>query len=249
MKLSQKVINKLGYYVYVYSDPDNNIPFYIGKGKGDRVFSHLTDDKDSKKVEKIKQLASVGKQPKIEILAHGLKDDETAQKVEAACIDLIGIENLTNMQRGYGSSQYGKIDVSQLENKYNIKPLLYKDIAEDVLIIKVNKSYHHDMTTAEIYEITRSWWRLDANKLENIKYVLSVYYGLVLEVFEVAGWFPAGTTINSKIFPDDKMKGKREFVGKVAPDKIRSKYIGKTIIEELKPGDRNPIRYIEHKSN
>ena len=33
-------ISKLGYYVYALINPINNKPFYIGKGKENRVFSH-----------------------------------------------------------------------------------------------------------------------------------------------------------------------------------------------------------------
>ena len=42
---SQKTIDELGYYVYVYSNPDTHKPFYVGKGKGNRVFSHLIEAK------------------------------------------------------------------------------------------------------------------------------------------------------------------------------------------------------------
>lgn len=40
---SKETINALKYYVYVYSDPDTNKPFYVGKGKENRVFNHLND--------------------------------------------------------------------------------------------------------------------------------------------------------------------------------------------------------------
>jgi len=44
---SQKTIEELGYYVYVYSDPDTHKPFYVGKGKGNRAFDHLYSEGDS----------------------------------------------------------------------------------------------------------------------------------------------------------------------------------------------------------
>lgn len=37
----EKTKEKLKYYVYLLIDPDTNEPFYVGKGKDDRVFSHI----------------------------------------------------------------------------------------------------------------------------------------------------------------------------------------------------------------
>lgn len=40
-KLTTEVANVLKSYVYVYIDPRDGEIFYIGKGKNERLFSHL----------------------------------------------------------------------------------------------------------------------------------------------------------------------------------------------------------------
>lgn len=65
-EFSSNTINNLGYYVYIYSDPDTKVPFYIGKGKGNRCFNHLFLENDSEKVAKIQEILKKGKDPIIE---------------------------------------------------------------------------------------------------------------------------------------------------------------------------------------
>ena len=63
---NSEIIQKIKFYVYLLSDPDTGEIFYVGKGKGNRVFSHLNDNSDNDKVKKIKEIQSKGKNPKIE---------------------------------------------------------------------------------------------------------------------------------------------------------------------------------------
>jgi len=53
--LSSEVLKKIKSYVYLLSDPKTNEIFYAGKGKGNRVFSHLKDTADTDKVKKMRK--------------------------------------------------------------------------------------------------------------------------------------------------------------------------------------------------
>lgn len=185
--------------------------------------------------------------PIIEILIFGV-DEETALKVEAAAIDLIGIENLTNIQKGHHSAMYGRIDVDELYNRFNRDELSREDITENVMFIKVN-GYHYGMTDFQLYDQTRRSWKVNENKAKQVEYAFAIYEGLVLEVYKIAGWFPAHSTYNSIPVTEDIIKndidGKRfEFVGQVADENIRKKYVAKSVISFYKKGEQNPINYI-----
>src|SRR5690554_2552726 len=101
-KFSPKVVEAIGFYVYLYIDPRNEQVFYIGKGRGNRVFSHLRVKDDSEKARIISELHKLNIKPQIELLKYGLSEEE-ALLVEATAIDLINIANLTNAARGHGS--------------------------------------------------------------------------------------------------------------------------------------------------
>jgi len=92
------------YYVYVYIDPRNYEEFYYGKGKGNRKESHLKDDSDSKKAERIKDIIKAGLHPIIRVIAKDLTERE-AFLIEKTLIWKLG-RNLTNKSSGHFADKF-----------------------------------------------------------------------------------------------------------------------------------------------
>ena len=143
-KFSSSVCKLLKHYVYLYTDPRDGSVFYIGKGINQRCFSHLTDTRDTDKVERIQELQKLGLKPGIEVLRHGLSETEALQ-VESAAIDLLGVKNLTNRVHGHGSSSVGRSGVAELTATLDAKPI---EIKLKAILININKNFFHGMRSS-----------------------------------------------------------------------------------------------------
>ena len=241
--LKPGMAEKLGYYVYLYVDPRDGKVFYIGKGNGERCLDHLYEDDDHPKVQRIREIFAAGLEPRIEILAHGIATSEEAYLVEAAAIDLIGLKELTNKVVGHNSLLYGRKSLKELEVFY---APMNADIPDPVVLIRISELYRNGMTAQELYEVTRGVWILGLDRARGAKYVFAIFEGIVKEVYEPELWQDArvaGYETRKDLTPDDG-KGRIEFVGKVAPEAIRSKYIDKSVANSFAFGAQNPCKYI-----
>jgi len=248
MKFSSSVIRELKYYVYIYLHPITNQIFYVGKGKGNRLFSHLMDTADSEKVEYIQNLAKQNLSPKIEILVHGIEDKVTVLRIESAIIDLLGIKNLSNKQSGYKSATYGRMSIDQIVSVYGQKEA---NISEPSILIRINQAFRYSMSEAELYDYTRGHWKLNLERAKKARYAFSIYSGVIQEIYTVLGWFEALETFSIrkqneliKRGSDERVNGRYEFIGDIAPDTIRKKYRHKSVNHYFNAGNMNPILYL-----
>ena len=232
---SAKVKEKLLWYVYAYIDPRTARAFYIGQGKGNRVFDHLSDKEDSKKVQIIEELRSVGAMPIISILRHGLKQEE-AKLVESVCIDFAELGNLSNRNKGTYSKKFGRCSIEEIVRRYDAPRA---NVVHRSVAININQTYIPGMTDRQIYECTRGIWPLGPKK-SHAEYAFAVYQDVILEVYAIQAWFPAG-----QIFSERKFSGgdRYEFVGNISSE-LSSLYKGQSLSDLFSNGKRFPVRYL-----
>jgi uncharacterized protein len=233
---SDAVIQKLDSYVYFLRDPRNQEVFYIGKGEGNRVFSHADgveiDDPEqavgSQKIEQIKDIKRDGNVVEHFILRHGLTTD-AAFEIEAALIDFVGIKNLSNLQHGHYANDFGLKTTAEIIAMYDGQPF---ETDKKVMLININRLFTRTMTTEEVYEATRKSWVVgeDRNKAE---YAVATYGGLTREAYKINDWFPV-----------DNRWG---FNGTIAEEAVRNELVGKSIKHITVQGAAFPIRYINIK--
>ena len=239
---SPAVREKLGHYVYLYIDPRTEEIFYVGKGCGNRAFFHLTREDEGDVAARIAEVRAEGYEPQIDILAHGFGDTETALRVEAAAIDLLDRSQLLNLKGGFESREFGRYPVEEIVALYDMKPIKIR--AQDaVLLIRINQLYYAGMPPHELYEITRGVWPIAMKNAQKAQFALAIFNNIVREVYEVSGWFDAGQTAYFYRTPESvNAPGRIEFVGRIAPDDVRKRYLLKSVSEYRTYG--NPVSYV-----
>jgi hypothetical protein len=138
--------------------------------------------------------------------------------------NLDGYHSFVNFEGGDFEWNWDGMDnylKSKSENKSNFSP------EDPIVLIKVSKNYKEDMTPTELYEVTRKSWIMSQSKLPKIKYAVAAAAGLTREVYSITKWYP--------------VENRWAFIGEVAPEEIRKKYVNKQY--EQKKGAANPISY------
>lgn len=241
MTFPPKVREQLKWYVYLYLDPRTGVPFYVGKGKDNRVFAHMGDTKDTEKVRVISDLKKLGLKPVLELLKYGMTEEQ-ALLVESTAIDLVALSKLTNEYHGHGCNCGSRASVQEISMLLAGK---VARIVEPSLLINVT-GYRSVMSPQEVYDQTRSAWKVGA-KRHKVELVFCVHDRVIREVYRPTAWLLGGST--KRVGDDDGSraieKGRYEFVGRIAETLIRKRYVGRRISDtDFDPKSQNPIRYL-----
>ena len=259
-KFSQKSLLALGdYYVYGLVDPRTDQIFYIGKGSGNRVFDHEKQSLNSpnSEVDKIKTISDIKNQEldvkKIIILWN--LDEKEAFAAEAALINALNFiykPGLTNIVAGHHSA--GALTVEEFEKIYGADGLKASDIKHKILVIKINKLYHRNMTGKDLYDAVRGIWVASMTRASKVDYVFGVYNSLIVAVYKPTAWYtckgnPSKMPAHAKPLPPEKENRiffvDKNFESGKPMDEDQESYYGKSIADlELNQAAQNPITYL-----
>ena len=249
---SKEVCNEIKAYVYRLIDPRNGQTFYVGKGRGNRVFAHVSQaldgyegvkyrDKDeddlSAKIQTIRDIHNEGLNVIHVIHRYGMTDDQ-AFEVESALMD--AYPGLTNIQGGHNNDR-GITNALSLQQKYSLE--VYKERPNfKYILIKVRESrvkevqFEKSLSLEDsIYETVRSSWKISQNNANKYPYVIGAVDGVVKGVYKVKenGWKLAANGIRYEFDKDDNpdIEIVNYFMNKRIPDAYTKK------------GAANPVQY------
>lgn len=245
---SPYVAEQVGWYVYALRNPLDHRVFYIGKGRGNRVFQHALDalagpeHASSEKLDVIRGIHAADKQVEAFILRHGLATEKHAYEVESAVIDLCRLLDvdgdnhlfaLTNAVLGHHHSKRGLAGVDVITSLYDPSPA--PPITEPSLLIKIPGLWTPTMSASELYDATRRWWRVGIRR-EKAKYAFAVNHGVVRQVYAIDSW--------RQWTPEeaDRVQPRFGFTGTVATE--MADYVNTSVAHLYQPGEANPVRYL-----
>lgn len=122
------------------------------------------------------------------------------------------------------------------------------EIDDPVVAINIHQQFHHAHNSEELYNAARGIWRMNRRRAERAKYFFAVFEGEIKEVYEIHQCIPATTETKAYWRNKERLQGRKpgphdgrsEFIGQLAADSVRTKYIGRRVPVRL---TQNPVRY------
>ncbi len=256
------VAEQLKWYVYRLIDPRNAETFYVGKGKGDRIFSHikgdytatvsqgasLGDEEDKEdatdlKMKRIHEIRSVGLEVGHIVHRHGIEREDVAYEVEAALID--AYPGLTNRVDGRGSGDFGSRHVEEIVSQYAAE-----EFSVDAPFMLIYIGRYLD-AVGDPYEAVRWRWKINVERARRYRLVLAHANGLIIGAYRPSEWLPAtrenfpskfGELEEDSVDPETGRPTRWGFIGEPAERDIWSLYVGKRVPQKYR-GKQNPVQY------
>lgn len=209
LRLPREVGERIGpFYVYVLVDPRDSKIFYVGKGMGERLLAHgfqadlERDPGQTRKTARIHEIRTSGSEPIVEVVRHGLTEDQ-AFLVEAALIDTLS--TLTNIVRGHDVER-GRTTLLELVSRYGAPALAvteppvlmirltpkWKPLEEEIETgyLRVGAGSYPGMTRQELYDAVRAWWKVSPQSVarKGVRHVVAVIERVTRAIYEVDEW-------------------------------------------------------------
>jgi hypothetical protein len=124
------------------------------------------------------------------------------------------------------------------------------EIDDPVVAINIHQQFPYVRNDEDLYNCTRSMWRLNPHRAGRAKYLLAVYDGIIREAYEIHQCIPATNETKAyrrkrereqgRNIPAASHEGRAEFLGQIASDEVRAKYVGRHVPVRM---GQNPVRY------
>lgn len=250
IRIPGEVAAAIRYYVYALRDPRNGRVFYVGKGVGDRINSHVREagkdpESERAKLKTINDIEAAGLSVDLLFLRTGIEDEQTAFVLEQAVIDGFAADNhpLTNLVRGHHAGTDGLASLSAMVARHRALPC--PPIEAPVIMVKIQAGWRPDSTEQQVYDQTRGHWRIAPWVRDRAQYCLGVAYGIVRGAYRIDDWFPSE-------MPGDQGQNRWGFNGPSAPElahvigtEVRDVFGGRVMYRRYLDGYPGAVRDID----
>lgn len=250
-KFPNHIVEKLGWYVYALQDPRDRRVFYIGKGKGNRVFTHanlaqIENGLESPKSRLIKDILNAGQKVEAILLRHALGSEAEAFQIESVLIDFchfldesheLTLFDLTNLIRGHNHAELGIMSAETVISLYHAPKC--PAISERAILFRIPVRWSPQISRESLYESTSGWWRLGTRR-EDAEIALAVSNGIVRGVYSIDSWRPRQRGDRGWT-ETEKPRTRWGFSGRDISDS--SPYMNRDVQHLFASNSQNPVTY------
>lgn len=225
--LSPRVVENLGLYVYALRDPRNQSIFYVGVGRGNKIYSHDWDalgeagtldsesvgepDRDEARrawIQRIRDIYAAGHSVDHIVLRHRIENahDATAEAREAVHVvtDALrllergtGNPILTNLAGEPVDLERRAMSVEELAVQYSALPA--PELPVPGALVRVPAAAHRSLSAEDLYEASRGPWPAGA-AARNVPDLPVIVFAdnIVRAVYRVRSWNQVGANADQQ---------------------------------------------------